>query len=134
MCSAVRSALERHLEDGLGTVASMEPAEAEMALLAEMTAAMAKPPDEPTIEAVEVTIERSFPTSELVTTFRCPTKGPALFGYRVAIWARDSPLDELGVEAFATSVWLDIHDSVMTDLGFPRETATDGPTWIRTDP
>jgi len=58
----------------------------------------------------------------------------AVFGWKVTKGSWDGvALDDLGVESFATSVWLDIHDSVMTDLGFPRETASDGTTWIRTD-
>ena len=111
----------------------MEPEEWEASLVAEMLNAMERPPGEPQVEPVDVAIDGHYPASQFVVRFRCHKKPNVTFGYRVPIWAPDGPLDDLGTERFATFVWLDVHETVMTALGMPSNPGADSTTWIRTD-
>jgi hypothetical protein len=113
----------------------MDAQAVEAQVAAEMETAMrAIPPGDATpAVTVEVRTVGTAPGTQLVVLFRCPQKSTALYGYRVPIWGDEGLASELEVERLVTSVYLDIHETLMTELGLPRpdQARSDGVAWIR---
>jgi hypothetical protein len=113
----------------------MEAHAVEAQLVAEMDEAMRTHPpgDNTPAVAVEVRTEGTSPDTELVILFRCPAKSGALYGYRLPIWGDEGLASDADVEWLVTSVYLAIHETLMTELGLPRAVEVDsgGVAWIR---
>jgi hypothetical protein len=114
----------------------MEAQLVEAQVVAEMDEAMrTNPPGDATpATVIEVRAEGVAPGTQLVVLFRCPQKSTVLYGYRVPIWGDEGLASEAEVERLVTSVYLDIHETLMTEPGLPTGGGgSDGVAWIRLD-